>query len=541
MAGRERLLVLEGQVEKGAREPTLSVSIANGPERQVPLAERIEILIPAGLPTGRVPIDLRPLDGVGYSVRRAGLQGSAPGTAEVVEGTVRQSGWATIDVTRWLPGGSVLEGSFSPPGDPSPGQEFALFVERQGTAPERRFAWHPGFLAGLAGDRRFSIDLGEEPGLVRLRLSSEGDGPTGEWRHLRVVSAAPRPRSITAPQPPRLVVLYVMDALRADALDSAGGGKSASPTWHRLSAEGATFSRHLSQAPNTLPSTKTLFVGRPFLARGGWKLAADGPTTLAELFAAAGFHTGLFSANPNVSSAYGTDRGFQHVAEEVLFSGDYRATGRGFNDSAERVQSAALEWLANLPRGGRAFLYLHTMNPHNPYHPPAELEARFTAGIASTIDGGTATLVAIKQRRRSADSSDRDRLRSLYTAGLAYNDGLLAELMAELERRVPASEILLVLTSDHGEELFDHGGVLHGYTLFDEMLRIPLALRWPGHISPARYDFGTDPIDLHATLRALVSGDRAPHGRSLWPELLSGAADRPGIARYFRNNSLHRF
>ena len=78
---------------------------------------------------------------------------------------------------------------------------------------------------------------------------------------------------------------------------------------------------------------------------------------------------------------------------------------------------------------------------------------------------------------------------------------------------------MLAVTSDHGDELFDHDGVLHGYTLYDEMLHVPLVLWWPGRISPTVIDQPTDTLDLHETLRGLVRTKRShgpEGGRDLW-------------------------
>ena len=106
-------------------------------------------------------------------------------------------------------------------------------------------------------------------------------------------------------------------------------------------------------------------------------------------------------------------------------------------------------------------------------------------------------------------------------------DAELGRFLDAVERLRPRSEQLVALTSDHGEELFDHGGVLHGYTLYDEMIRIPLVLWSPGRVPPGEAwelesagPGPTDPLDLHATLSALVSEDSPPDaGRSLWPWL----------------------
>ncbi|MGB5880423.1 MAG: sulfatase-like hydrolase/transferase, partial [Thermoanaerobaculia bacterium] len=105
--------------------------------------------------------------------------------------------------------------------------------------------------------------------------------------------------------------------------------------------------------------------------------------------------------------------------------------------------------------------------------------------------------------------------------GLAYNDAQIALFIEELKRRYPPDEILLIITSDHGEELFEHDSVLHGYTLYEDQLRIPLIFWWPGRLQPHVVDMATSNVDLHETLRDIVG---APHsgvgdGHSLWAVL----------------------
>jgi arylsulfatase A-like enzyme len=307
-----------------------------------------------------------------------------------------------------------------------------------------------------------------------------------------------------------------------------GGAPGVSPVLDRLAREGLTFRRHRSLAPNTLPSTKSLFVGRAYRTRGGWTLAADEGATLAELFRRAGYRTGLFSGNVHVSRAFGMDRGFEHVAEEVLVDGEAEGAGAAprnagaqrsaYNDNAEAVHAAALAWLRGLPPGARAFLYLHTIHPHNPYDPPEPLRSRFAPpGGGSAIAGDTATLLAVQHGRRPVAEADRRRLAGLYAGAVAYNDRELGRFLAAAAAFAPPRETFLAVTSDHGEELFDHGGVLHGYTLHEEMLRIPLVLWAPGRIRPGVVDRPTDTLDLRRRLLELPGGATPAGGATVSP------------------------
>jgi arylsulfatase A-like enzyme len=441
---------------------------------------------------------------------------------EIRGSDLRQSGESLVRIVRRVTPDTELVGTFVPPAAPAPGQRFELVVEREDGSVVRRFSWAPSFWNRMSGAKPIVLPLDRADGWVRIRLRARGLGPPARWAKLglrggRRTPMPPLPKAIPPLQAPRLVIVYVMDALRADFVGYQGGPAGVSPTLDRLAGEGVAFGEHRSVAPNTLPSTKALFTGHAFVSRGGWKLApGDGPT-LAELFKVAGYRTGLFSGSVYVSPAYSTDRGFEHVADDVQIEGSESGAAQAppFNDNAARVHAAALKWLESLRPGEKAFLYLHVIHPHNPYDPPEPFRSRFTAGIPSTIDGGTRTLIGVKQRRLETTPADRQRLRGLYAGSLAYADAELAGFLKGVAARVPPDQTLIALTADHGEEQFEHGGILHGFTLYQEQLRIPLVLWAPGRLPPAVVRARTDTLDLHATLLALAGLRGTSQGRPL--------------------------
>ena len=325
-----------------------------------------------------------------------------------------------------------------------------------------------------------------------------------------------------------------MDALRADFVGHLGGDAGATPTLDRLAAEGVTFGAHQSVAPSTSPSTKALFTGRHFPRKGHEKLPAEGPETLAELFRRAGYRTGAFTGNGNISHRAGNTRGFEAFARAPV---DSAAARRPYNDDAERIHSAALHWLDALPPNERVFLYLHSLHPHLPYDPPEPFRSRFVESSASTVDGSRETLKRLTEEGPAAASpADRARLRQLYTGSVAYNDAQLAVLLDSLETRFAGREMLLILTSDHGEEFYEHRGLRHGFTLYREQLEIPLVFWWPQRLGPGRIDHvATDSVDLHHTLRALLGMPAAQtlvEPRPLWDLLLGHERSRPWRMRF---------
>lgn len=537
LVARTRSLILNTEIFQQSADDRVLVEAAVRELPSVPLASPLEIELPGDLPVGRFPITLRFPPEAQVALDAAGFREALPpGEVEFEEAEILQSGNSAVEFVRRVEGGALLVGSFVPPAEARPGQRFAIQVEHKPGQPTTLFEWRSTRWSRLLGSRGLSLSLRDAPGLVRIRLLATGQGPAARWRELRLVTpeTTAQEEPSDPPPAPQVVVLYVLDALRADYLTHLGGPSGATPFIDRLAREGVTFRRHQSVAPSTLPSTKSLFTGQAFVSRGNWKLPRDGPNTLAELFAAAGYRTAAFSGSGYIGPAWGTARGFEHLVFE-----DYCCSGR-YNDNAERVHRSALAWLNRLSPDDRVFLYLHTMHPHNPYDPPAPLEARFASDIESQIDGGTDTLLHLKHGRLQASESDRQRLRALYAAALSYNDAQLKTLVEELQGRYPPGEVLLIVTSDHGEELFDHGGVLHGYTLYREQLHIPLILWWPGHLDSGRVDTPTVNLDLHESLRALVGApvSGAGDGRPLWSLARDTVASLPRLVRYAAASSV---
>lgn len=500
---------------------------------RAPLTERVRLKLPRDLPLGRVPIDLSFGGDESVVVQWARLNPVLDSEEpRFRDGAIVQSPYSAIDFVQDFAPGSVLLGRFQPPGSWGEDQRFAVALEAADGEISRAFE------ATSGGEQELGIALPEAAGPIRVRLEAAGQGGPGRWLDLRVAeTVAPRPR-VEAPRRPRIVVLYLFDALRADYVGHLGGPEGVSPELDRLAAEGVTFTDHSSVAPNTKPSVKTLFIGRPFLVRGHERLPTSGPTTLAEAFESAGYTTFSISGSPWVSKSFGTDRGFLYRPAKAQYRSP-KETGVDYNDNAERVHRLTLEALDTLEARDRAFVYMHTMHPHNPYRPPEPFYSRYAAGIDSDIDGGTATLLAIHRGRVETTPADRERLRALYAAGLDYNDSELGKLMRELESRYEPGEVLMVFTSDHGEELFEHGSVLHGYTLFRDQLHVPLVFWWPGVLEPRRVETGSDHLDLSATLRSLVEDPGAAgHGWPLWDLMSGDAVDWPKRVRFSAASSL---
>lgn len=535
---RRTLVVDLAGAERGTLAGQVEVEIDGRPTSLLPLADPLRIPLPTDLPPGRHLVTLRPrtpdqppLIALAAAVRPV----PRPGAAELDGGDLVQTGPSLVDAPARPGAGATLSGDLCPVRRFAGTGEASIEVVAPGGGVLTGRPGRGGLLAGLGGCRRIQLPPLPDDEPVRVRFTAREPATAVRWRDWGwSIPTAPgeplAPAEVEpAPGPPRLVVLYLLDALRADAVGHLGGRSDASPVLDRLASEGHTFRDHRSTAPNTLLSLRHLFPGRLLVNAHAWQAIGSRLPTLADSFRAAGYRTGLFSGNGYLAGPFGLDRGFDHVSEVALFEG-LEAHEPGVNRNAEEVHAAALEWLNGLPAASRAFLYLHTVHPHNPYSPPPDLERRFAGGIPSEIEGTTPVLRAVARGRHSTSSADRERLRALYAASLAYNDGEIERLLAALRERYDDHEILLVVTSDHGEELFDHGGALHGYTLYEELLRIPLVVWSPGRVPPGETRSTTDSLDLHATLVDLLgTGGEGPasEGRSLLDVVTGRATELP--------------
>lgn len=332
---------------------------------------------------------------------------------------------------------------------------------------------------------------------------------------------------------PRNLLLISLDTLRADHLGSYGYARPTSPFLDSLAAEGVVFERAHTTSPWTLPSHTSLFTGLYPSQHGvkneGFSLPGDVPT-LSQALAGRGFATAAVVSAHFLAPRYGLDRGFERY---LVVPTNPRHGG-----AATTVTAEGLGWLAK--RQGRPFfLFLHYMDIHSDYRPAPSFEALFASPYRGRVDGSTRQLRAFTRKLITFDDVDRARLIDLYDAEIRQLDDGLERLFSRLREQGELEDTLVVVTADHGEEFFEHGGVLHGQSHYQEMLHVPLILSGPGLPKGRRISEPVSLIDLAPTLLALFGApapatlpgrDLAPLWRSRdtsWPERsLFAEADR---------------
>jgi arylsulfatase A-like enzyme len=338
--------------------------------------------------------------------------------------------------------------------------------------------------ASRPADRKWvplEADLSRYQGPADLVLETSSPAhreSTAVWGNPVII----RPDDRQAP----LVVVYLVDTLRRDHLSLYGYKRPTSPSLDRFASDAVVFEQAVAPSSWTIPSVGSLFTSLLPDEHGAVDLLAPlAPTahTLAERLAEGGFATGTIMANPLIQRSRGFEQGFTY------FAGLRGRRGRPSRTvSAGRVVDGALRFLET-HRGLPVFLYVHAFDPHSPYQPPPPFDQVF----------------------RPLSQSDRDQAVALYDGEIAYGDREFGRFVAELKATGIYERALVVFTSDHGEEFLDHGDWRHGNSLFDELVRVPLVVKFPGGVHAGlRVDRQVQLLDVLPTVLRALSLPMAP-------------------------------
>jgi len=348
------------------------------------------------------------------------------------------------------------------------------------------------------------------------------------------------PACADEPAGPPHVVVWMVDTLRADHLSCYGYERETSPRLDALAARGVLFEEMHAHSNWTQPSVASILSGTyPMSQAGDFTTALPDEVLLAaEWYARHGYRTAGFTTTVAVARRFGFGQGFE-VYEELDLLEPMRARKRraGSAYDAERVVTAALGWLDRRAPGDESpvFLYLHTVDPHEPYEPHPG-GASFGEPYDGPVDGSIETQVRIKRGELVPSARDVQHLIDLYDGEIAYSDAQLGRLVDGLAERDLLDDVLLVVVSDHGQEFFEHGATGHGHeSLFGELTHVPLVLHWPdGLRGGVRVPGLARGVDVLPTLLELCGLPPLPHadGVSLLARIREQQpADAPVLVR----------
>jgi arylsulfatase A-like enzyme len=313
-------------------------------------------------------------------------------------------------------------------------------------------------------------------------------------------------------------ILISIDTLRADRLGAYGYEKDTSPFFDEFAARGTLFEHAIVQLPGTLPSHMSIFTGLYPGEHGVYPpdsvLAAEIPT-LPEVFRAAGYRTAGFTEGGYVAGHYGFERGFD----------TFRAVNTGKPGAAGRTFDLVRDWIDTLEPKDKFFLFVHTYEVHDPYLPMEGFgEDAWPGDPPDTWEPTGANLTAASLGKLPVTPETVQYFSALYDAGIRYTDEVLRDFMAHVWARDLAPDTTVVITSDHGEEFFEHGSFVHRQ-VYNETLHVPLLVRRLGERRGSRVAQLVESVDIAPTLLELagLEGSMEPSGASLVP-LLGGRA-----------------
>lgn len=321
------------------------------------------------------------------------------------------------------------------------------------------------------------------------------------------------------------IVLFGIDSLRADHMSSYGYPRLTTPFMDRFATQGTLFEQNFSPSVPTTPAYASMLTGRDCFGTQVVALRHKGPLraevpTLSEILRAEGYDTSCVGFSNNPSS-----RGFDKY---INFPG-WGSWNEGRSPKAQNLNDVALPELDRLVKGDKPFfLFLRHMDPHSPYLPPAPYERMFYHGNETDPENKSMEPVMSFKPFRDYFASwmppgitDKDYIIAQYDGAVAYMDACIQTLFTALAGHGILDETIVVINGDHGETLYDHECWFDHHGMYDNVLHVPLIIRYPGKVPAGKRVKGfTQHKDLVPTLLELAEIDdkETPFdGRSLLP------------------------
>lgn len=355
--------------------------------------------------------------------------------------------------------------------------------------------------------------------------------------------------SPVAPERAPNVLFVLWDTVRADRMSLYGHHRPTTPFLEQFAEEAVVYEQAYSPGMWTVPAHASVFTGLPVASHGAnarWIWLDHHFETLAERLGAAGYDTFAFSSNPYLSSSTNLLQGFEHVAlswegpwadraaeatraklidrdRSVEISPAWEPSGHGrgwpehltaYKDGGPILADALFDWLEQRGGEGPWFAYLNYLEAHHPRVP--SLESREALLDPELLEHGLQTdaslfhAMAYMEGRHTYTAAELEAIRGVYDASLLDLDRATEHLIRGLEARGLLDDTVVVLLSDHGEHLGEHGMFDHRWSVHQALLRVPLVVRYPTRFSPDRVSAPVSTQDLFATVLELA-GQPVPH------------------------------
>lgn len=330
------------------------------------------------------------------------------------------------------------------------------------------------------------------------------------------------------PQPN--VLLITIDTLRADHGPCTWADLGGLPNLEALCGMSSHFTRAYSAAPWTLPSMASIMTGTSPVTHGviGWESGLpDELQTLAEKLLRGGYSTAAVTTNIYLERKRGFARGFERFEHLPISRMDYsvalriadRLSGNLLRATtvSPDISGLSVRFLSQSAKDKPLFLWAHYLDPHAPYE-PASLPFD-----GNRLPGYILSRILSDPRRQAISSAPKFSLAEkkwverLYGRETTEEYGWVEELLNAWRRSGRWEDSVIVLTSDHGEEFWEHGHILHGYDLYDPLLHVPLIVKTPGQVAARTRPAPISTVAIHQYLLAEASGSTKELGSGETP------------------------
>ncbi len=336
-------------------------------------------------------------------------------------------------------------------------------------------------------------------------------------------------------RPPRPnIVLVVLDTVRDDYVGPGFGGESNTPVLDGLARGGTTFTDVCANAPWTVPSHASIFSGLLPSSHQctGMSYRFDVATpTFAELLTDAGYQAAAFYSNPWLTDRLtGMCRGFEQYCSGP--EDDTDIFRRGEQGGPETIRNLA-NWFSRRDRSRPFLVFVNFLEPHLPYDPPVDYRRQHLEDLPPDVVFETRWALEFNAGVLPAEDIDFDEAARLYAGDIHTADGYLGDVLRLLGENAPGDNTVVIVTSDHGENLGDHGYMDHQFGLFETLVEVPLIIKAPRRLAPGVRDdpvMLTDIYDTILDLARVEGGPDTPHSRSLIGP--PAGPDRPLISEY---------
>ncbi len=306
------------------------------------------------------------------------------------------------------------------------------------------------------------------------------------------------------------VLLIGIETLRADHVGCFGYSRNTTPALDAIAKEGVVFSKVMATSSWTMPAVMSVLTSLYPEVHGTTnydrKLPED-VTTLAEVLRENDYKTIAFVSNPTLDGRHGFYQGFDLYDDFSVWLGFGKLIGGPNADpnldvhqipTNKPLTRAALRWIEQHHREP-FFMFVFYFDPHYDYIPPPPFDTMFDPNYDGSVDGRG--IVQEPRKSNRPPQRDLDHIIALYDGEVRYTDSYVSKLLNAFARFGILDQTLVVIFGDHGDEFYEHGSTGHAHTLYNELIHVPLVLKWPSMIPKGkRIDALASQVDIMPTI-----------------------------------------